>query len=108
MRRSHPPPAVPGPDDFLWTVGIEDTFITAPHRLTGRILDEYTLTEHYTRWEEDLRLMADLGVPAARYGIPWYRVNPRPGEYDWSWSDPILERLVLTHRIEPIIDLVHY
>ncbi len=93
---------------FLWAAGIEDTFIAAPHPATGRILDEYALTEHYDRWEEDLRLMAGLGVSAARYGIPWYRVNPRPGEFDWSWTDPVVERLVRTHGIEPIVDLVHY
>ena len=34
-------------DRFTWAVGIEDTFITAPHPTTGRTLDEYELTGHY-------------------------------------------------------------
>src|SRR5690242_11126991 len=94
--------------DFIWAVGIEDTFIAAPHRVTGRILDEYALTEHYDRWEADLKLIADVGAPAARYGIPWYRVCPSPGVYDWSWTDRVLDRSVNIHHVEPIIDLIHY
>src|SRR5438046_4674595 len=35
-------------------------------------------------------------------------VNPEPGKFNWSWTDRVLDRLVNTHRIEPIIDLVHY
>ena len=107
MRRHSPLPR-PTLHDFLWATGIEDTFIAAPHPRTGRILDEYALTEHYDRWEEDLSLIADLGVSAARYGIPWHRVCPKPGMYDWTWTDKVLNRLVNTHGIEPIVDLVHY
>jgi beta-glucosidase/6-phospho-beta-glucosidase/beta-galactosidase len=102
------PSTKPGSTDFLWATGIEDTFISRPDPRTGRTLDEYALTQHYTRWAEDLDLIASLGVPAARYGIPWYRVEPRPGEFDWSWTDRVLERLVTVHRIEPIVDLMHY
>ena len=47
---------------FLWCTGIEDTFITAPFPKTGRILDEYELTDHYKQWSTDLDLMAELGV----------------------------------------------
>jgi beta-glucosidase/6-phospho-beta-glucosidase/beta-galactosidase len=107
-RRSLPPLALPAGSDFIWAAGIEDTFVSVPHPRTGRILDEYALTEHYQRWEEDLRLLADLGVNAARYGFPWYRLNPARGVYDWSWSDAVLEKLVNTYEIEPIVDLVHY
>ena len=85
-------PSAGAGQSFIWAAGIEDTFIAAPHPVTGRILDEYALTEHYDRWEEDLQLIAGLGVSAARYGIPWYRVNPRPGEFDWSWTDGVIER----------------
>jgi len=101
-------PSASSDHPFLWAAGIEDTFISAPHAATGRRLDEYELTEHYDRWESDLELMASLGIGFTRYGIPWYRVNPQAGEFDWAWTDRVIERLVLTHKIEPIIDLVHY
>ncbi|WP_457798223.1 family 1 glycosylhydrolase [Methylocystis sp. S23] len=95
------------PDAFLWAVGIEDTFITAPHPRTGRTLDEYELTGHYERWREDLALMASLGVPCARYGAPWHRIQPRPNEWRWEFVDAAFERL-LASGVEPIVDLVHY
>ncbi len=43
-----------------------------------------------------------------RYGIPWYRVNPAQGRFDWSWTDAVLEHMVERLGIAPIIDLVHY
>ena len=93
---------------FLWMTGIEDTFIAGQDQKTGRILDEYLLTEHYDRWEEDLKLVAELGVDAIRYGVPWYRICPRRGVFDWSWCDKVIGTLVERHKIEPIIDLIHY
>src|SRR5215212_3118433 len=82
------------PDAFCWATGIEDTFITAPHPATGRTLDEYELTGHYDRWREDLDLMASLGVSAARYGVPWPRIQPEPRRWDWRYADEPLERLL--------------
>jgi beta-glucosidase len=94
-------------DPLIWATGIEDTFIVDPHPGTGRTLDEYELTDHYEQWEGDIDRVAELGVQAVRYGIPWYRVEPRPGEFDWAWTDRVLTRIV-EKGIEPIIDLVHY
>lgn len=94
--------------DFLWAVGIEDTFVSQPHRRTGRQLDEYELTQHYQRWRTDLGLAASLGVSHVRYGIPWHRVNPERGRFDWSWTDEVLDHLVCDLRLEPIVDLMHY
>lgn len=95
------------PTAFVWATGIEDTFITAPWPASGRTLDEYELTQHYDRWEEDFDLVRRLGVRMVRYGIPWHRVNPAPGEWDWSWPDRTLNRL-LELGIHPVVDLVHY
>jgi beta-glucosidase len=95
-------------DGFAWALGIEDTFIPHVVARTGRILDEYELTGHYTRWREDLDRIADLGVRDLRWGIPWYRVEPEPGRFDWSWTDEVLAYMVEERGIRPIIDLVHY
>lgn len=95
------------PDAFLWATGIEDTFVFDRHHTTGRILDEYELTDHYNRWRQDLELMAQLRVPAARYGVPWYRISPEKGRWDWSFANQTLEKM-LELGIDPIVDLVHY
>lgn len=95
------------PGMFFWATGIEDTFITAPWPKTGRTLDEYELTGHYEQWREDIDLIAGLGVKVARYGVPWHRINPAPGIWDWQWADGPLEYL-LSRGVEPIVDLVHY
>jgi beta-glucosidase/6-phospho-beta-glucosidase/beta-galactosidase len=92
---------------FWWMTGIEDTFITAPHPVTGRTLDEYELTGHYERWAADIDLLASLGVSAARYGVPWHRLQPERNRWDWRIADDPLERL-LSFGVEPQVDLVHY
>jgi beta-glucosidase len=94
-------------DGFAWALGIEDTFIPqlAPG---GRVLDEYVLTQHDRFWRDDLRRIADTGCRHLRYGIPWYRVNPAPGVFDWSWTDQVLPYLVQDLGVAPILDLVHY
>ena len=93
---------------FEWAVGIEDTFIPQVRTRTGRVLDEYALTGHYEQWLEDLGLAASTGVRAMRYGIPWYRVNPAPGTFDWGWTDAVLDHMVRDLGIAPIVDLMHY
>jgi beta-glucosidase len=93
--------------DFLWASGVEDTFIPQTKR-GHRALDEYELIGHYAHWREDLALAREVGVQALRWGIPWYRVEPRPGEFDWSWTDEVLPYLVHDLQIMPIVDLMHY
>ncbi|HZA30049.1 MAG TPA: family 1 glycosylhydrolase [Propionibacteriaceae bacterium] len=95
------------PGSFWWAVGVEDTFLPARSPRTGRSLDLYALTGHYERWADDIDLMASLGVPVVRYGLPWPRINPALDRWDWDWSDRALDRLV-SRGIRPIVDLVHY
>ncbi|HEY4591737.1 MAG TPA: family 1 glycosylhydrolase, partial [Thermoanaerobaculia bacterium] len=103
----HPLLPGPGPEEFLWATGIEDTFV--PQARPGqRSLEEYQLMGHYEHWREDLALTRELGVQAIRWGIPWYRVEPFPGEFDWSWTDQVIPYLVEELRINPILDLMHY
>jgi beta-glucosidase len=110
-----PRPAAPGPDPlfslapggFAWATGIEDTFIGQTERIGERVLDEYALTHHYLYWREDIDRAVQLGVRAMRYGIPWYKVEPAPGVFDWSWADRVLE-YIADQGITIIVDLLHY
>ena len=100
---------LPGPSarDFIWAGGIEDTFV--PQARAGqRSLEEYELMGHYTHWREDIALAQHLGLDALRWGVPWYRVEPSPGEFDWGWTDQVIPYMVEELGITPIIDLMHY
>lgn len=92
---------------IVWAVGFECTAI--PQSRPGhRPLDEYALTAHDRHWRADLDRVASLGVRAIRYGVPWHRVNPAPGRFDWSWIGPVLSHLVRDAGLTPILDLVHF
>jgi beta-glucosidase/6-phospho-beta-glucosidase/beta-galactosidase len=92
---------------FLWATGIEDTFI--PQARPGlRAMDQYELTQHYKLWKRDLDRVAETGVKALRWGIPWYRVQPARDRWDWEWTDKALDYLVNVKEIVPILDLMHY
>lgn len=87
-------------------VGIEDTFV--PQECVGqRALDEYELTQHYDAWRSDLDLVAESGAGLLRWGIPWYLVEPRPGEFDWRWLDDVAAHTQAL-GIRVIVDLMHY
>src|SRR3712207_751614 len=88
-------------DDFRWCVGIEDTFVPQTRR-GMRALDEYALMNHYEQWRDDLALARATGARMIRWGIPWYRVEPERGRFDWSWLDQVLPYMTQELGFEPI------
>lgn len=92
---------------FIWAVGIENTFVTQISE-GERTLDEYELTQHYDNWEDDLNLALQSGAGMIRYGIPWYRIEQKPNEFDWDWVDQVMDYFKANPSLTPIIDLVHY
>ncbi|MBB6671856.1 family 1 glycosylhydrolase [Cohnella nanjingensis] len=94
-------------ESWIWALGIEDTFIGQTNR-QERPLDEYELTQHYRFWKEDLDAARATGATMIRYGIPWYKVEPEPDVFDWSWVDPVMKDFALHPEMTPIIDLMHY
>jgi beta-glucosidase/6-phospho-beta-glucosidase/beta-galactosidase len=95
------------PEQFIWASGIEDTFVIQSKK-GHRPLDEYELMGHYEHWREDLGLGRIVNLNAVRWGVPWYRVEPKKGEFDWSWTDQVLPYIVEELKITPIVDLMHY
>jgi beta-glucosidase len=104
---THPRLPSAAPEAFLWATGIEDTFVPQS-RPRLRPLDEYALMGHYDHWREDLALARGLGVQAIRWGIPWYRAEPSPGQFDWGWTDQVLPYIAEELGISVILDLMHY
>jgi beta-glucosidase len=105
-KKVHTPMAWYDDGVLRFAVGIEDTFV--PQTRQGeKPLDEYELTQHYHFWHEDLGHAAESGATMVRWGIPWYRINPAPGEWDFSWLDQVVDRF-MELGLEPIVDLMHY
>ena len=89
---------------------IWDTFAGQP----GAIADGSTgdvATDHYHRYPEDVRLMADLGARAYRFSIGWPRVLPTgTGDVNQRGID-FYERLVdalLDAGVQPLVNLFHW
>lgn len=66
--------------------------------------------DHYNRYAEDIRLMADAGLNAYRFSIEWARVEPQEGCFDETqiahYRDVI--RTCKSYGIEPIVTLLHF
>lgn len=89
-----------------FALGVEDTFI--PQSAPGqRPLDEYSLMQHDVFWEKDLDLCRESGADMIRWGIPWYKVNPEPGKWDWGWLDRVIDWFDAS-GVELVADLIHY
>ncbi len=96
---------------FYWGVGIENCWIAqADPQRDGdrRLLDVFLQMQHYDKWKEDLDLVKQVGFNTIRYSVPWYKAEPKPGVYDWSWIDKPVAYLVEKLNILPIMDLIHY
>jgi beta-glucosidase len=67
--------------------------------------------DHYRRMEEDVRLMAGLGLNAYRFSIGWARVMPRGtggiNEKGLDFYDRLVDALI-EHGITPMATLYHW
>lgn len=66
--------------------------------------------DHYNRYEEDIRLLAQAGLNAYRFSIEWARIEPQPGVYDEkeiSHYRGVLE-CCHAHQVEPIVTMHHF
>ena len=66
--------------------------------------------DHYHRYDEDIRLMADAGLNAYRFSIEWARIEPQEGCFDEAqiahYRDVI--HACKSKGIEPIVPLLHF
>ncbi len=66
--------------------------------------------DHYHRYNEDLDLMATLGIPAYRFSISWPRVLPevgKPNPAGLAFYDRLVDGL-LERDIIPLLTLYHW
>jgi len=66
--------------------------------------------DHYSRWQEDDRRMADMGMQIARIGVEWARIEPKEGMFDQAAIDHYVQeiRWLNEHGIKPLVTLHHF
>ena len=94
-----------GKGDSIWDV------YTHELQRTGRGVTGDVACDHYHRFREDVRLLAEMGVNAYRFSIAWSRVLPKgTGEINEAgirfYSDLI--DALLSYGIEPYVTLYHW
>ncbi|MDE6868983.1 MAG: family 1 glycosylhydrolase [Clostridia bacterium] len=100
---------------------------TAPHQVEGNnIHSDYWVQEHltcspfmepsgitcdhYNRYEEDIKLLAEAGLNAYRFGIEWARIQPERDKWDESEIEHYRKVLLCCKKygVEPIVTLHHF
>ena len=66
--------------------------------------------DHYNRYEEDIKLMAEAGLNAYRFSIEWARIEPEQGKFDMNEIKHYRKVLQCCkdNGIEPIVTMMHF
>jgi len=66
--------------------------------------------DHYHRYEEDIRLLADAGLNAYRFSIEWARIEPEEGRFDEAEVEHYRKVIACckAQGVEPIVTLHHF
>lgn len=116
------------PDDFVWGtatasyqiegafdkdgrgLSIWDTFSKTPGKVVNGDTGDIAC-DHYHRFEEDIRLMKDLGVSAYRFSIAWPRLFPNGDSVREQRGFDFYNKLIdvlIENGIEPMATLYHW
>jgi len=109
------------PEGFLWGAA------TAAHQVEGNninsdlwLLEHIQPTlfaepsldacDHYHRFPDDIKLLADLGLNTYRFSIEWARVEPERGHFSMTALEHYRRMLAACHENEvtPMVTLYHF
>lgn len=118
----------PFPENFLWGsasaayqvegameedgkgLSVWDEFVKIPGKTFKGTTGEVAV-DHYHRYKEDVRLMAEQGLKAYRFSVAWSRVIPdgdgEVNEAGIQFYENLIDEL-LAHNIEPVVTLYHW
>ncbi|WP_199617511.1 GH1 family beta-glucosidase [Paenibacillus alkalitolerans] len=115
------------PDGFVWgvatssyqiegaadadgrTASIWDTFCRTPGKVAGGDTGDRAC-EHYYRYPDDVRLLADLGIKHYRFSVAWPRIFPEKGKLNRKGLDfyrALLQELK-KYGIQPLVTVYHW
>ncbi|OAH15390.1 GH1 family beta-glucosidase [Streptomyces jeddahensis] len=92
------------------TPSIWDTYSHTPGRVRNGDTGDVACN-HYHRWREDVRIMAELGVSAYRFSLSWSRVQPTGRGPAVQKGLDFYRRLtdaLLDKGIQPVVTLYHW
>ncbi len=66
--------------------------------------------DHYNRYEEDIRLLAEAGLNAYRFSIEWARIEPEEGRFDEAELEHYRKVILCCKEndVTPIVTLFHF
>ena len=66
--------------------------------------------DHYHRYEEDIRLLAEAGLNTYRFSVEWARIEPEEGRFDEAQIEHYRKVIdcCLAHGVEPVVTLLHF
>lgn len=72
--------------------------------------DPAVATEHYRLWQQDLELMAQMGLQCCRFGVEWSRIEPQEGIFDEAAIAHYREEIqaMVDRGIRPLLTLHHF
>jgi beta-glucosidase len=109
------------PPGFLWGAA------TAAHQIEGgNVNNDWWDWEHnptsgclessadacdsFHRWNEDVGLVADLGLGAYRFSLEWSRIEPAEGEFSIAALDHYRRMCAACHEraVSPVVTFHHF
>jgi beta-glucosidase len=115
------PPERGFPDGFRWGTATaahqveggnwnNDWWAWEHHPGSGTAEPSGDACDHWHRWPDDLRLLADLGFGSYRFSLEWSRIEPEEGEFSRVALDHYLAMCAGCRElgIEPIVTFHHF
>ncbi len=66
--------------------------------------------DHYNRYEEDIKMMAEAGLNAYRFSVEWARIEPEEGKFDEAEIEHYRKVIACckANGVEPLVTLHHF
>lgn len=112
------------PKEFLWGASTSAYQVEGAYNEDGKglsvqdmhtppkgITDFKVASDHYHRYKEDIKLMAELGLKAYRFSIAWSRIIPdgngEVNEKGIKFYSDLIDELI-NYGIEPVVTMYHF